>query len=125
MGRAPPPVEPVSASSDLKVRVVGGVMIVAGALLAKRYVLDVLRRAEHHAAKSISLSGKLVAMSWVLAAVGLVAVFGGDHMVKRVFTFDRDNLSAKQVIMLLALALPGCAIYVWLTYRLDELGYRD
>ncbi|EYF02575.1 Hypothetical protein CAP_6782 [Chondromyces apiculatus DSM 436] len=115
---------------DLKARGIGVLLVGLGTFLLKLSFFDVLRHAQAQASSvTTSYKALLVAPSFMLSGLLLVlmgapgdgsAATGlGRHMVN-----PRDRkLTPLGWVFALSLLIPGVVLSLWLTNRLEELGY--
>lgn len=103
-------------------RVGGLVAMVVGAVLGKIFIVDVLESARQGQAKiTVHRTGIVASILCVLLGL-LYVLFGGK--VENMLKFDANNLSFKNVVILLALAGVGLAAYVWINMELSRFGYK-
>jgi hypothetical protein len=103
-------------------RIVGVVLIVVGLFFVKLQIYDPLHAAEDQREK--------VWIFWPMVACGvyfplfgaLLLLFG--KRVSQWFVFDPQNLSLKNVIMLLLIGAIGLAILIYVIVSLENQGYR-
>lgn len=102
-------------------RVGGLVTTVIGAVLGKIFIIDVLQAAKNGQTEITIFRTGIVA-SILCILLGLLYILFGDT-VDGLLKFDANNLSFKNVVILLILACVGLAAYVWVNMELSKLGY--
>lgn len=103
-------------------RVGGLVTVVVGSVLGKIFIVDVLESARQGQGE-ITVHRTGIVASILCVLLGLLYILFGDK-VGNMLKFDANNLSFKNVVILLALAGAGLAAYVWVNMELSRLGYK-
>jgi hypothetical protein len=109
---------------DLFMRVFGGAMILAGLVLAKFFVYDVMRAAEH--GKEVAISVKLIVLIGILPTLGLIWLMLGQkaEQFMRPRGVGRQKMTPKQWLFTFVLIAPGLVLYFWMKARLAAMGYQ-
>jgi hypothetical protein len=103
-------------------RVGGLVTMVLGAVLGKFFIVDVLQAAKEGKAEITIYRSGIVA-SIICVLLGVLYITLGDK-AEGILKFDSNNLTFKNVVILVALAGAGLAAFIWVNMQLSDLGYK-
>src|SRR5258708_39787762 len=118
-----------NAALARRARVAGGISLLLCGVLAKICVIDLLREAERHQAKELTISSG-VALIPPLAIIGAIMLIAGKHVVgfgKRLGLERRpDGSHGVAFFVFVGVAVvPGLVLYYWLEQRVAGLGYGN
>ena len=109
--------------SNLFYRLLGLAAIFSGLALCKYFVWDVLEAAKNRET-DLHTFDKAVVMVPFLVLMGLIWLWLGKRALP-LFTFNRSQLTAFQIIFLLIAVCLGLSLNIWLSSELSTWGYPD
>lgn len=112
------------APADRKARVFGVFVLLLGLGLTKAALVDPLREAQRHEARSLILSSSVVILP-ALLVLGTALLLAGKRGAGWIKNVRRANgkLTVKGWILTGIFLVPGVGLHFWLEHRLAELGY--
>ena len=111
------------SSSDLGMRLMGGTLLLAGVVLIKFFVWDVLEGARAGKTDLLTIPKVVMAIPSVMT-LGLLGLTFGNRVLPRI-KIDKSKLKIEQIVFLLIGLALGVSLQAWLSFELSELGYRD
>jgi len=106
-------------------RLIGVYLLAVGLLLAKWQIYDPLNAA-NLGRERVFLHVGLIGLGVFLPAAGILHLVFGSRMneVFRRFAIDPNNLRVSEVLVLLGMAAPLCALVIYIVASLERQGYK-